>query len=177
MITDHLSRRAVAGLIYTAAFIAAVVTVSIAQPAPVTVDRVIMADNFTMIFCQACIAVMIGWILWTRCRWQVWHDPIDLALCGVVVEAVGWMLHRAYWAVWRLLRALEMNAVADSMTKAPAFLTAGSFVLICAGAILIVSPASRKWFGPHWPAWSVLTLAIFYWITYQAPDLILALGG
>lgn len=159
-------------LLYAGVFLLFVLTVTHSYPVEASIDRVVMADNVVMMLVQLCIMIMIGSLLWSRCRMMFWRDPLDLALMGVVIEAMGWASHRSYWALWRFSREMGWMEFADTMEGQPSLLVVGSFGLICLGGIMIISPMTRKFFGRHWPAWSVLVLATVYWAVYQIPDLL-----
>ncbi|MEQ8823858.1 MAG: hypothetical protein RIC14_05745 [Filomicrobium sp.] len=162
---------------YLVAFVVFAWMVTEQKAVSASVDRIILADNLTMAFCQLCIATMIGNFLWSECRFRVWEHPLHLSLFGVIVEAIGWATHRMYWSLWRLMRELGLDDVAAKLEDTTALWTVCSFALIALGAILIVSPVSRRIFGSQWPAWSLAITSTFYLGAYHVPDLVRASHG
>lgn len=140
------------------------------------VDRVVAADNIMTIVCQLFIATAVMHLLWQRCELRFWKNPLDISLAGMMVEPIGWIFHRSYWAVWRISRAMGEYEMADSMEGASALLTAIGVAFIALGAIMVANPYSRRIFGEHWLTSSIICLVAVWILAYQIPDLLLAMG-
>ena len=137
-------------------------------------DRMIAADNLLMIVASGTIVLSAALTLWNTRRWDFHNfNEVDWCILGFGLEAFGWMIHRAYWFVWRAARDYELWPFADSMeVGASLFITALGFVFMMVGAIFVLNPFTRRYFGQHWFGVSCV-LFVALWLTiYEALGLI-----
>ena len=137
-------------------------------------DRMIATDNLMMIAASGIIVSSTALTLWNSRQWDFkTFNEVDWCILGFGLEALGWMIHRSYWALWRMARDFDLWKLADSMeVGASLFVTAFGFVLMMLGAIFVLNPFTRRYFGAHWFGVSCILFVAFWLTIYEALGLI-----
>lgn len=119
------------------------------------VDQLVAASNFAAWISLFFVAGVL-WIYLTR--QHTWSGIVSVALAGAAIEATGWAFNRFYWWLWWYYKSHGHQRRADWLVD-NAELTLFAFVLIFAGAAMLMAPLSAHVFGRHWPLASVAFFA------------------
>jgi low temperature requirement protein LtrA len=94
-------------------------------------------------------------------------------LVGIVLETLGWAMHRAYWGIWRTYR-LYGNESMDLWMTENGYLALVPVVFILGGMILIIGPifsfVIKKSRAVCYGIATVLVFSILWFMYWQLGD-------
>ncbi len=100
-------------------------------------DRLVAASNFTVTAAMLILAAAVTYsLLFVRFTQQT---DIRYMLIGVLMESLGWALHRFYWGLWRVYR-LYGNEEVSQWFVSHGYLALIPAAMILAGLVMIIGP-------------------------------------
>ncbi len=126
----------------------------------ITTDQNVLGQNLALVAFAGTTALVYGSRLVTRLRQGKWDDSTRM-MAGIVLVAASWTIHRAYWGIWRLLRA-------DGNFEASAwFIDHGDWLILTVIGVLIgytfhLQPILAGLSPRYWWAWGIVG-AIGFW--------------
>lgn len=123
-------------------------------------DALVAAGNFTIVILLVVLGVALVHQLLTR----KFQSDLRIIMIGLLMEAVGWTLHRSYYGVVRFLR--EQGVDMEGLLWG-AYLPLLPTCIIIMGLVLMLTPIWKQVFKIEChPCWAIMASWLLYWMVY-----------
>lgn len=126
-------------------------------------DALVAAANFTIVFLMGVLACSVTYILYSHDKSSFPH--LRLVLWGLLLEAIGWFGHRAYWGLWRYGREHHLDGWNEWFVY-HGYLPLIATATILAGLTLILTPVYEKITGISSRAIPFMFVFSLYWFLF-----------
>ena len=123
-------------------------------------DALVAAGNFTIVILLVVLGVALVHQLFTR----TFKSDLRIIIIGLMMEAVGWTMHRSYYGVTRFLReqGFEMEHYLFG-----AYLPLFPTCIIIMGLVLMLTPVWKQVFKIEChPCWAIMGSWALYWTVF-----------
>lgn len=123
-------------------------------------DALVAAGNFTIVILLVVLGVALAHQLLTR----TFQSDLRIIMIGLMMEAVGWAMHRSYYGVTRFLReqGFEMERYLFG-----AYVPMLPTCIVIMGLVLMLTPVWKQVFKVEChPCWAIIASWALYWTIY-----------
>lgn len=126
-------------------------------------DQLVAASNFTVTGLMLVVAAAVIYAL-LNTKFSG-NTDIRFMLMGVLLESLGWAVHRFYWGLWRVYRLYGDDAMSTWFVN-HAYLALIPATMIMVGLILIIGPIISLFFNSsRMQSYTIATVLVasMYW--------------
>lgn len=123
-------------------------------------DALVAAGNFTIVILLVVLGVALAHQLYTR----NFQSDLRIIMIGLLMEAVGWTMHRSYYGIVRFMReqGVDMQGLLWG-----AYLPLLPTCIIIMGLVLMLTPIWKQVFKIEChPCWAIMGSWLLYWTVF-----------
>lgn len=129
-------------------------------------DALVAAGNFTIVILLVILGVALAHQLLTR----TFRSDLKIILVGLLMEAIGWSLHRLYYGTTRFLR--EQGYEMDQYLFG-AYVPMVPVCIIIMGLVLMLTPIWKQVLKIEChPCWAIMGSWALYWLVFLGVKLV-----
>ena len=123
-------------------------------------DALVAAGNFTIVILLVVLGVALAHQLITR----NFQSDLRIIMIGLLMEAIGWSLHRSYYGIIRFLREQGMDM---ENYLFGAYMPLLPTCIIIMGLVLMLTPIWKQVFKIEChPCWAIMGSWLLYWTVF-----------